>query len=231
MRINILSATLFLLSFTIQATNNYPAIFGRDYEWATQWINANNNLFDKTAQTHGVPSKVLKAIVFPELIRYNAVYDALEIASLKFLYISRGKDYADFSVGYFQMKPSFAEKIETDALMYLSKEESLLLGLGSNVLNDDENIRSERIRRITSKTGQLNYLIAFYKICKAKFGAVSFNSEEESVRFFATCYNAGYHFSKDQVKENSRKNFYHIGKILKSGTYCYADISAYWYGH
>jgi hypothetical protein len=232
MRIKILFSALILLSFTTPVTHNYPAIFGSNYAWANKWLIANNNLFDKMAQTYKVPSKALKAIVFPELIRYNAVYDALEIASLKFLYISRGKDYADFSVGYFQMKPSFAEKIEADALIYLTKEETGLLGLSNMALHNDENeedIRSERIKRITSKTGQLNYLIAFYKICKSKFGAVVFNTEEECIRFFATCYNAGYHFTENEVRENSVKCFYHTGKFMKAGLYCYADISAYWY--
>ena len=229
MRIKILFAALFLVSFTSAVNNHYPAIFGKDYEWANQWLAANSSLFDKTAASQGIPSKALKAIVFPELIRYNSVYNALEITSLKFLYISRGKEYADFSVGYFQMKPSFAEQIEADALIYISKEDLLLLGLSNNDLKDDENRRSERIKRITSKAGQLNYLAAFYKICKAKFGGLSFRSAEESVRFFATCYNAGYHFTEEQVKKNSTKSFYHVGKILKSEAYCYADISAYWY--
>jgi hypothetical protein len=229
MRIKILLAALILVSFTNPVTHNYPAIFGSNYQWANKWLFANSSLFDKMAQANKVPSKELKAIVFPELIRYNAVYDALEIASLKFLYISRGKDYADFSVGYFQMKPSFAEKIEADALTYLTKEDLLLLGLSNNDLKDDENSRSGRIKRITSKAGQLNYLAAFYKICKAKFGGVSFKSAEESVRFFATCYNAGYHFTEVQVKANSIKSFYQVDKILKSDAYCYADISAYWH--
>jgi hypothetical protein len=229
MRIKILFSVLILFSFTNLPTHNYAAIFGNNYTWANQWLIANNSLFDKMTQTHIIPSKELKAIVFPELIRYNAVYDALEIASLKFLYISRGKDYANFSVGYFQMKPSFAEKIEADAFTYLSKEETGLLGLNLMALNNEEEIRRERIKRITSKPGQMNYLVAFYKICFAKFRGVKFKSDEERVRFFSTCYNAGYHFTEKEVKENSSKCFYHTGKFLQTGAYCYADISAYWY--
>jgi len=52
------------------------------------------------------------AIVFPEMLRYNENLEEIETQLLKSLYVRFGNRYADFSIGYFQMKPSFAEKIE-----------------------------------------------------------------------------------------------------------------------
>ena len=89
-------------------------VFGSDYTWAVNWLQQNKAVIQKNADQFNIPAKELMAIVFPELIRYNTVFDAIEINSLKYLYVSEGKDYADFSVGYFQMKPSFAEMVEQD---------------------------------------------------------------------------------------------------------------------
>ena len=49
------------------------------------------------------------AIFFPELIRYSFIRDLLETTALEYLYIENGKNYADFSIGRMQMKPSFIE--------------------------------------------------------------------------------------------------------------------------
>src|SRR5690349_1204457 len=105
----------FCFSFIKPAEIDYREVFGSDYTWAVNWLNKNDQLIAKYAARYEVPPKEIKAIIFPELIRYNAVFDALEIESLKFLYVSEGTDYANFSVGFFQMKPSFAEMVETDA--------------------------------------------------------------------------------------------------------------------
>lgn len=221
-----------LLCFTTKWSEDYPAIFGDDYTWAKEWVTAHRSSFDQIATQNKLPSAELEAIVFPELIRYNGVFDALEIQSLKFLYISQGKDYADFSVGYFQMKPSFAEQVEKDVATYLSKPEISQLGFtGLAAQADNESSRSERIGRIISVDWQLRYLAAFYCICKTKFAATVFANDEERLRFYATCYNAGYHFSAEQVRTKIPRKLFHTGKFLKSANYCYADISAWWFLH
>ena len=43
----------------------------------------------------------------------------MEITLLKALYINLGEDYANFSIGQFQMKPSFAESIHKQITDYL----------------------------------------------------------------------------------------------------------------
>ena len=114
MKLTLVLVAILFVSFTTPVTDNYKQAFGRDYTWAVNWLQQNKAVIQKNADQFNISAKELKAIVFPELIRYNKVFDAIEINSLKYLYVSEGKDYADFSVGYFQMKPSFAEMVEQD---------------------------------------------------------------------------------------------------------------------
>lgn len=58
----------------------------------------------------------LQAIVFPEIMRYNGLKDGIETESLRTLYVQFGEDYADFSIGLFQMKPCFAQQLLPDSL-------------------------------------------------------------------------------------------------------------------
>jgi hypothetical protein len=230
MRIKIIFAAVLLLFFAGKTSDDYASIFGDDYSWAVKWLKTHNADFETTAAKGPVAVNELKAIVLPELIRYNGVYDAMEIQSLKFLYISRGKTYADFSVGYFQMKPSFAEQVEADAKSYLSANQLAALGFDNlNNAADNEESRKARVSRIISVDGQLNYLLAFYEICSSKFKEVQFATAADRVRFFATCYNAGYHYTEAQVKEKMPKKYFHTGKFITSDNYCYSDICADWF--
>ena len=208
---------------------DYRKIFGADYEDGVVLVDKYSNLFNATGSRFNIKPSHLKAIVFPELIRYNTVYDFMEITSLKVLYITNGHDYANFSVGYLQMKPSFAEQLEKDAVHYLGKEVLSLLDFDLlQSQGDSEQQRRRRVERLSRIEGQLQYLALFYKICEAKFMLNSL-TEEKRVRFLAACYNAGYqHTSKDILKYTSRKMFY-TGRFLPSSRYCYSDISLYWF--
>ena len=199
---------------------DYKRIFGNNYTWAVNWLNQNDAVINKCATSYGLPAKELKAIVFPELIRYNAVFDALEVESLKFLYVSEGKHYANFSVGYFQMKPSFAEMVEQDANKINASTWMTNAGW-KYILTDTETARRERVSRLCSTSDQVLYLCLFYKICKSRFSGVKFDAPADRLRFFATCYNAGYHRSYENlVSFQSKNNFLN---------YNYSSISAYYY--
>lgn len=50
------------------------------------------------------------SIVAPEVSQYSQVADFLEMRALGISYLNNGS--ADFSVGFFQMKPSFVEELE-----------------------------------------------------------------------------------------------------------------------
>lgn len=209
-----------LVSFKPPVETDYQKVFGDRYTRAVNWLNKNEALFNEYATAFNIPGKELKAIVFPELIRYNSMMNALEVESLKFLYVREGKEYADFSVGYFQMKPSFAEMVEQDAMNVLPERYRELSGwrLSSR---DTEYSRKARVNRLSNVHHQLIYLCAFYKICENRFRKRRFNSIEERLKLFATCYNAGYKRDEQSLFSYlSKKHFYH---------YNYASVSAFYY--
>ena len=215
-------ALTMLVAFKPPVETDYKKVFGNNYTWAINWLNQNEALINEYAASFNIPGKELKAIVFPELIRYNGLLNALEVESLKFLYVSEGKEYADFSVGYFQMKPSFAEMVEHDAVNLLPERFQSFCGWSSSA-NDNEVSRKARVKRLSNVDHQLIYLCAFYKICANRFSNWRFTSVEEKVKMFATCYNAGYKRDDNSLLSFlSKKQFFN---------YNYASVSAYYYAH
>lgn len=202
-----------VLSFKTSSEIDYREVFGKDYEWALNWIKKNDKIFTAYSKKYNVPARELKAIIFPELIRYNRVFDAIQIESLKYLYVTEGKFYADFSVGFFQMKPSFAEKVEREAEPEFGYRE----------LEDNEQNRRDRLIRLTKTETQLNYLCAFYRLCEKKFRSAEPGPVPNKIKLFATAYNAGYHLHLEKLKVlQTRKHF--------SG-YNYSDISLFYFTH
>jgi hypothetical protein len=209
-----------LLAFKPPEKTDYKKVFGSKYTWAVDWLKQNDELIHEYASAFSIPDKELKAIVFPELIRYNTFFNALEIESLKYLYVKEGKSYADFSVGYFQMKPSFGEMIEVDALNLLPAKYRNESGWKIKT-TDDEQSRKERVKRLSNVRQQLIYLCALYKLCENRFMNTGITSAEERVKLFATCYNAGYRRSYKSLRSFMSKNHYY--------NYNYASVSAYYF--
>ncbi len=211
-----------LVSFRSPDEADYRKVFGDRYTWAVNWLEQNDAVIREYACAFDIPAKELKAIVFPELIRYNNFFNAIEIESLKYLYVSEGKYYADFSVGYFQMKPSFGEMVEKDALYFLPKKYQATSGWSAQQ-TDDAKSRMARVKRLSNTADQLIYLCAFYKLCENRFKGSKFGSREERLRMFATCYNAGYKRSNEALQA-----------FLGQGAFYghnYSAISAYYFQH
>src|SRR5664280_591993 len=96
---------------------NYKEVFGNHYQIAEDFITSNRWMAD-TLKSNGIDPCTGLAIIFPELIRYSSIRDIIETAALKSLYIQYGKNNEDFSIGQFQMKPSFAEDIEKEYIRW-----------------------------------------------------------------------------------------------------------------
>ena len=231
MRLTCLCLLATLCSF--QASEDYKTIFGKDYAAARFWFVKNDSFIQVCCAKYQVPPQELSAIVFPEVMRYNSFSDALETTALSFLYTSQGKAYADFSVGYFQMKPSFAEQVEADYSHLPEAEKKRLANTFLPTANqsDTEAARKQRIHRITSTEGQLIYLIAFYKICFQQFKTIIPQQPDDRLRFLATCYNAGYKRTTADIERIGKEKYFHLGKGFAAQKYNYADIVAFAYRH
>jgi hypothetical protein len=89
------------------------------------------------------------------------------------------------------------------------------------VLTDTETARRERVSRLCSTNDQVLYLCLFYKICASRFSNMKFDTSADRLKFFATCYNAGYHRSHEKlIALQSQNNFLN---------YNYSSISVYYY--
>ena len=96
------------------------------------------------------------------MLRYSLWRDLFETTALELLYVKGGKTVADFSIGWLQMKPSFAEmvegKVQEDSILF-QKYSSLLIYQSSTT--DSIKVRKERIERLKQFEWQLLYLNAF----------------------------------------------------------------------
>ncbi len=103
---------LFLTGSGTAFSVSYPKEFGDDWTSAVQFIDAHHTAWKPLFEEFGVDARLAEAIVFPELIRYSRWQDEIETAAVNGLYVLQGTSGANFSIGRFQMKPSFAEEVE-----------------------------------------------------------------------------------------------------------------------
>ena len=197
---------------------NYKEVFGKHYQLAEDFISSNTWIAD-TLKSNGIDPCTAIAIIFPELIRYSSIRDKIETAALKSLYIQYGKDYADFSIGQFQMKPSFAEDIEKE---YIKWKGFLVNGIDTASC---ATARKERVSRLNSTEGQVRYLCMFIKLMKRNLQQLSLLGKTEEVKLMATAYNYGFKTNIKTLKEISQKRFFYTGIIASETKYNYSDIS------
>ncbi len=221
-----------LLIFAIFCTRsfsqslNYEELFGDDWEKALQFADMNEKWMRPLLERHQIPWEVAIAVVFPELVRYSAIRDKMETSMLKTLYRNLGNDYADFSVGVFQVKPSFAEKIR--------EEVPLLEGWRMKSLfrkkNSYKNVREYRgaiISDLEDPRSEFKYIIAFITICDKRFTRIADN-DTSRIRFLATAYNTGFWKKEEEIEKMSNSKFYNT-KLFRTENYSYADVSLFWY--
>jgi len=218
---------LLFVSIDFSQGPNYSEIFSKDYRRAVQFLKTEAGI-DSIIQSHRLNPKEVIAVAFPELIRYNSIQDKIETFALETLYVQYGKKYANFSVGEFQIKPSFAEIIEIDFIKRVGAKE-LITNFRISVTDtvQDQATRMKRLERIKDKAGMVNYLCLFWKVMEEKYP--TWKSKEEKIKFFAAAYNSSYWKSKQEIESFQSKKFFHTGLSITSTKYSYADIAWYYY--
>jgi len=202
---------------------DFPSVFGKDYTRAQEFMKTNGTYFEMVSKRFGNDPRFLKGIVFPELIRYSQFSDLLETGTLEWLYVEGGSKAADFSIGHFQMKPSFVETLEG----FVSSEESLKEEYGFLVLNGSgSSFRKTRIDRMKDQAWQFVYLSCFFDCALKKFATEKWSSDEDKLRFIATVYNAGLHLSKDEIQKLIFFPSFPYGtKFSAQDQYAYSDVA------
>ena len=191
-------------------------------------------------QSFDVPCDIAESVIFPELIRYSLFQDRMETGSVKSVYVSRGSAGCDFSIGRFQMKPSFVEKLEKRWMRSdLPRKYDLYFDT-----KDSQMARRVRISRMEKEEWQCIYLAVFLKMLYLDYGSVNKDgvhtqdgldslSRKEQVRLAATAYNCGCRWVNPgygplkELRDKSREKHFHIAFVPTRGTrrYVYADIA------
>ena len=222
----ILCVTFFVCttSTVISQQPDYSVIFGDDWKKALDFVEENNSWIKPVLRKYNIPYEEAIAVVFPELVRYSALRDRMEVVLLKTLYRNLGDEYADFSVGVFQVKPSFAEKI-------IGESKGTRTGgvfKARNEFPNDYQFRANIIAELEDPVKEFRFVIAFIKICEKKFSIPV--DEVSKISFLATAYNTGFWKSEEEIKMMSDKKFFNT-KLFKTENYSYAEVSLSWYNH
>jgi hypothetical protein len=216
---------------TVQATaEDYRGIFGEKYVEAetylreTPWIAEGLRLPPEE-------TRIALAVVFPEIIRYSYLEDKIQVRALKVLYVQYGRKYANFSVGHFQMKPSFIEQLEADWNRLASAGERTAARIPAFVTADESGPRKERVLRLDSMRWQVDYLRIFMALMRKRYGDVVFTSVEDRLRFYATAYNAGYAAGEEKLRQRMKEKHFHLELFFPKRTYNYGDVAVFFFRH
>ena len=209
-------------------TGDYDMIFGEDFITAGQYLSENAWMAD-TLAAHGFDPCFAFAVIFPELIRYSSVRDFIETRGLEVLYVQYGSPYADFSVGHFQMKPSFAEAIEEDILHAAIHSPDCVRVLPVTSDTSEASVRKSRLFSLQSEEGQLAYLEAFLRVVEGLYPEWDSLAPEEKVQFYASAYQGGYREGGQHIGSMVHSKYFHTGLPVGATKYSYADISVFFY--
>jgi|WetSurSiteA1Bulk_404760.scaffolds.fasta_scaffold05654_3 hypothetical protein len=206
-------------------SSKYRTIFGEHYREAEEYFLREAWIAD-SLQAHGIPAEFGIAVTFPEVIRYSAIRDALEMQGLFSLYVQYGQKYANFSVGRFQMKPSFAEQVEKDAAML---QGGYRLPLRLIDFTDTPGARLNRAKRLSSPEWQLIYLMWYIEIMDSRYGLLFQPNDPEKLKFYAAAYNCGYSKPESFIRQKMKECHFHTAVFSAARLYNYAEIAGEYY--
>ena len=199
----------------------YFSVFPRQSAEALDFVAKNAPAFNKELfSLSGEERLIATSIVAPEISQFSSVVDFVELRALFVMYRNFGK--GDFSVGYFQMKPSFIEALEGE----IRKNQSLKRKYSAYLLpGDNVDSREKRLDRLSTLEWQLKYLQVFIDVVKLKTRDIKFKTPEEKLRYWATLYNSGFNLSPQRVSHYQKQTFFPHG----SRKFNYADVAAEFY--
>jgi hypothetical protein len=203
---------------------DYRAIFGERYADAERFLRDQAWMAAALDLPPG-DARLALSVVFPELIRFSALEDQIQVRGLKVLYVQHGRSYADFSVGRFQMKPSFAEQLEADAARLFGRRERAATGVPAFERGDTATLRERRVRRLDDPRWQVRYLRLFMLVMGKRYAGVARSRTEDRLRFYATAYNTGYAAGETTIRRRLGRRLFHVARFRPAETYDYADVA------
>ncbi|HOI44784.1 MAG TPA: hypothetical protein PLX50_04140 [Candidatus Aminicenantes bacterium] len=207
---------------------DFPSLFGSRYGEAEGFL-SRNAWIAGALDLPPLETRIATAVVFPEIVRFRALEDKIAVRALKVLYVQYGRKYADFSIGHFQMKPSFAEQVERDFDRLFSAGEKAEAGEAPLKGRDNAAARAERVRRLDDLAGQVRYLRMFMLVMNKMHGSAAFRDDRDRLRFYAAAYNSGYGRSAEEIRRKMTLRNYHLQLIFPAELYSYTDVAESYY--
>ena|ERR1700741_2257918 len=214
---------LSLLCFTTEQSK-YDKVFAEDYTKALRFLRTNFPAIQKITLAKNNDVALLSSTVFPELVRYSVLKDLLETGALELMYVEHGASVADFSIGAFQMKPSFVEDLENTVLKNdsLSKIYPTVI---SFIGKKEKEKRNERLKRLRSISWQVMYANCFLSVMELKYKEKKFASANEKIKFYACAYNGGFHRKEKDIESAIALKQFPYGKKYTGEQYAYSDVA------
>lgn len=221
--------SLWWLSSVAQQLDAIRDRYPFSYTAAMEFI-ADNKDQSQRMKEQGINPLLGWSIVFPELLRYDALSDLMEVSALQTLYIQYGKDYADFSIGWFQMKPSFAEKIERKWMIF-QQTWTNVVPIAFDTSGSIES-RKAIVSRLNSTHGQMLYLMLFVKLMDAK--KLALKNDADRVKIYAAAYNSSMDYPLPVLQQLAANSLFYLDLYDSGNTekYCYALLAQeFWLRH
>jgi hypothetical protein len=136
--------------------------------------------------------------------------------------VQKGKEAANFSIGHFQMKPSFVEQLEE----YVAAHDTLKTFSYVVIKGKAEKeCRKERIERLKQFAWQLRYAHVYWLVAKDKFKNRVFKSPKERIAFFATAYNYGFLQKETDIETWQKNKAFPFGSKYKEEQVAFSDLA------
>lgn len=210
-----------ILSSLLSLSPNFPQ---KEWEWAHTIAADNREQWYEVFEDFALDSEECEAIIFPELLRYSRFQDSAETAALLALYVKGGVKSSNYSVGVFQMKPSFVEEIEKAWMESPLKDEYQLYF----IKGDSNDIRRRRVERIKDQKWQCVYLALFVHLLLEREPSLKDLPAESRIKYLATAYNYRFSASLPQLKERMARKTFHLDivRLKNTTTYYYCELAA-----
>lgn len=221
-------AGVFLFAKTKYTNPDFGKTFGRKAAQATERLAVLESAFIPCSRLCNTSNAFMQSIVFAEVMRFNQLKDDIETESLRTLYVQLGEEYANFSIGLFQMKPTFAVQVEEKAKLLLPDSIYNELQLAYTAVTP-ENIRAERVDRLQDTDWQLVYLTAFICICNLLYKDAAFTNDIARLQWYATVYNAGFNKTDAYISKKIKEDNFYLSQQMPGNKFKYAAIAAWYY--
>lgn len=216
----------FLVMVSGQTQTEFAQIWKTDFANAIAFIESAKTTFYQQFDGDYEKTAMASAIIFPELIRYSSIRDFFESQSLELAYVEFGLRAVDFSIGNFQMKPSFAEQIEVHVTNSALRNQYPHLELTQHSSADARKIRIERLK---STPWQMTYLAAFIDILHVRFTFLNNETPTFKVAYMSAAYNLGIDATRSEIERWMQTPAFPDGKNAWTKQYAYAQIALYYF--